>query len=126
MFKRKNLAFLTASIFLLSMFTVLTASNAVAAGNSRAAAYVYFITPTDGETVSGTIDIQIATNRRPYLYLDGVYAGKGSSFTWDTTGATRAHGNGFGDCGTKKPYRTDGNKLPGSDRLLRRFLRRAC
>ena len=56
-----------------------------------ARAICYFSTPTDGETVSGTIDIIIVASKRPYLYLDGSYVGKGYTWTWDTIGADGAH-----------------------------------
>jgi hypothetical protein len=56
--------------------------------DARATRYTYFITPTDGEVVSSTIDIDIAASRTPTLYLDGVRQGRGYSWTWDTTMAS--------------------------------------
>jgi hypothetical protein len=62
----------------------------VSAETARAR-YCYFTTPTDGEVVSGTIDIDIAASREPTLYIDGARQGKGYYWTWDTTGADGVH-----------------------------------
>jgi hypothetical protein len=64
---------------------VVTSNTTVESMAVARARYCYFTTPTDGETVSGTIDIDIAAYRTPKLYIDGVYQGRGLYWTWDTT-----------------------------------------
>lgn len=67
----------------LASFSAVSAdSSAVSMLDAR---YCYFITPVDGETVSGTIDIIIEASRTPTLYVDGVRIGRGYAWTWDTT-----------------------------------------
>jgi hypothetical protein len=67
------------------MIIPVVTSNSTVESISTARAYCYFVTPTDGETISGTVDIDIAASRTPKLYLDGVYQGRGAYWTWDTT-----------------------------------------
>jgi hypothetical protein len=52
---------------------------------SSRARYCNFVTPTDGETVSGTIDIDISAWKTAKFYIDGVYQGRSNYWTWDTT-----------------------------------------
>jgi hypothetical protein len=79
-------------VLLLSFMMVLgSIPAAVDAGigmNERGVKYTYFITPTDGEVVSGTIDIDIAASRTPRFYINDVYQGRGYYWTWDTTGSS--------------------------------------
>jgi hypothetical protein len=49
------------------------------------ARYCTIVEPADGLTVSGTVPITISASKTPKLYIDGVYYGRGSSWTWDTT-----------------------------------------
>jgi hypothetical protein len=62
------------------------------------ARYCYFVAPTDGDTVSGTIDIDIAAWKTPKLYLDGVYQGRGYYWSWDTTLASNGVHEILADC----------------------------
>jgi hypothetical protein len=74
----------------------------VSADNARAR-YCNFVTPTDGDTVSGTIDIDISASKEPTLYIDGVRQGKGYYWTWDTT----ATANGVYELLSKCPGASD-------------------
>jgi hypothetical protein len=48
--------------------------------------HVYFVNPTDGETVSGVVVIQCDASRAPTIYIDGVKVVRGSyTYTWDTS-----------------------------------------
>jgi hypothetical protein len=85
---------ITLSLFLIVSMIFLVApivSGTQAGIGMNERAYCYFITPTNGETVSGTIDISIAASRKPTLYLDGSRVGRGYDWTWDTTGADGPH-----------------------------------
>jgi hypothetical protein len=62
------------------------------------ARYCYFVAPIDGDTVSGTIDIDIAAWKTPKLYLDGVYQGRGYYWSWDTTLASNGVHEILADC----------------------------
>lgn len=76
---------------IIGMLLVLAIALPVTAQASAApvarARYCYFVTPTDGETVSGTIDISIVSSKLPKIYLDGVYQLAAYAATWDTTGS---------------------------------------
>jgi hypothetical protein len=48
--------------------------------------YVIISTPSDGETVSGSVIITIDSNDNPTIKIDGSAVGTGLSYNWDTTG----------------------------------------
>jgi hypothetical protein len=48
--------------------------------------YVIILNPDDGETVSGTVIINIDSNDNPTIKIDGSVVGTGLTFSWDTTG----------------------------------------
>ncbi|KYK22631.1 hypothetical protein AYK25_02410 [Thermoplasmatales archaeon SM1-50] len=47
--------------------------------------YVIIIYPTDGQTVSGTVIIEIDSNENPTIKIDGGVVGNGLTYNWDTT-----------------------------------------
>jgi hypothetical protein len=47
--------------------------------------------PSNGDTISGSITITVEANKVPSIYVDGVKIGRASSLSWDTT--TVADGN---------------------------------
>lgn len=55
------------------------------AGKGKPTYYVTITSPADGDEVSGTVTITLDSNSNPYIYIDGVWVGKGSSYSWDTT-----------------------------------------
>ena len=46
---------------------------------------VSIIYPTDGQTVSGTVTIEIDSNENPTIKIDGNVVGTGLTYIWDTT-----------------------------------------
>ncbi len=47
--------------------------------------YVIITYPTDGQTVSGTVTIEIDSNEKPTIKIDGSVVGTGLTYIWDTT-----------------------------------------
>lgn len=47
--------------------------------------YVIITSPTDGQSVSGTVTINIDSNENPTIRIDGVVVGTGVTYNWDTT-----------------------------------------
>jgi len=94
---------LSVGLLLAMLIPVVTSNSTVESISVSRARYCYFVTPTDGETVSDTIDIDIAASKTPTLYLDGVRQGRGYYWTWDTTMASngehqlRAYGDRIND-----------------------------
>ena len=56
----------------------------VPASKGKPGVTVIIDTPSDGETVSGVVEIIITSNENPTIKIDGVTVGTGSSYTWDT------------------------------------------
>ncbi|MDF1538510.1 MAG: S8 family serine peptidase [Candidatus Thorarchaeota archaeon] len=73
-------------VFITSMFlgtaTAAIQGDRVSMLNAR---YCNITNPSDGDTVSGTVLIQIDASKTPRIYIDGVRVVRGYSYTWDTT-----------------------------------------
>ncbi len=82
-----------ASVFLISMFGVTATSAVIAVGDlpteytilGRPTGRVEIINPSNGDTVSGMITIQIDADEKAWIYIDGSAVVKGYSYNWDTT-----------------------------------------
>ena len=48
--------------------------------------FVTITNPSDGDTVSGTVEIKIDTNENPTIKIDGAEVGTGETYNWDTAG----------------------------------------
>ena len=70
-------------LFVLTLAPAIS-SSAQADQDSRAK-FISINAPADGETVSGSVTISISSWKVPKVYVDGAYAGRFMTATWDTT-----------------------------------------
>jgi hypothetical protein len=73
---------------LFAMSFVAASNSTVASVNARGTRFCTIVTPSDGDTVSGTVTINVDASGTPTIAIDGAAVATAYSYDWDTTGVS--------------------------------------